>query len=91
LPRTAGTGPATAYARSVAVEDFGADETAATDAYSRLEREVGDHREVEVVLVGADSRRREVVSVEQWAESRRGLGPYGVEHVMRLVASARPL
>ncbi len=41
--------------RSVAVEAFGADETAATDAYSRLEREVGDHGEVEVVLVGADS------------------------------------
>lgn len=41
--------------RSVAVEDFGADETAATDAYSRLEREVGDRGDVEVVLVGADS------------------------------------
>ncbi len=41
--------------RSVAVDDFGADETAATDAYSRLEREVGDHSDVEVVLVGADS------------------------------------
>lgn len=41
--------------RSVAVEDFGADETAATDAYSRLEREVGEHGEAEVVLVGADS------------------------------------
>lgn len=41
--------------RSVAVEEFGADETAATDAYSRLERELGDNREAEVVLVGADS------------------------------------
>ncbi len=41
--------------RSVAVEDFGADETAATDAYSRLERETGDQGDVEVVLVGADS------------------------------------
>lgn len=41
--------------RSVNVEDFGADETAATDAYSRLEREVGDGGDVEVVLVGADS------------------------------------
>lgn len=41
--------------RSVAVDDFGADEIAATDAYSRMEREVGDHSDVEVVLVGADS------------------------------------
>lgn len=41
--------------RSVAVQEFGADEAAAADAYSKLEREVGDRRDVEVVLVGADS------------------------------------
>lgn len=41
--------------RSVAVEDVGADETAAASADSRLEREVGDSGDVEVVLVGADS------------------------------------
>ncbi len=41
--------------RSVDVEDFGADETAATDAYSRQEREVGEDGDVEIVLVGSDS------------------------------------
>lgn len=41
--------------RSVSVEDFGADEAAATDAYSALERTLGDAGQVEVVLVGADS------------------------------------
>ena len=41
--------------RSVAVEEFCADEAAAADASSKLERKVGDRRDVEVVLVGADS------------------------------------
>ena len=41
--------------RSVDVEDFGADEAGAADAYSKLEREYGDQAGVEIVLVGADS------------------------------------
>lgn len=41
--------------RSVQLEDFGADEIEATDAYSRLERELAGQRDVEVVLLGSDS------------------------------------
>lgn len=41
--------------RSLHTRDFGADETAATAAYSALELELGASSEVEVVLVGADS------------------------------------
>jgi hypothetical protein len=37
------------------IEELGADDAAAAEAYTRREHEYRDHPEIEVVLVGADS------------------------------------